>query len=196
MIMKRILLTIALITGLFFQHNLFATNPGPSLPPGDGQDANFWFYISVQVNTRDNIYRIVYVGSRIYTGTLKQFDKAVWRGLARRQLAIGPFSTREDAQKAQELYRIIMKSRTTDDFSKYKIPEYQGQVHWFALKITQSPRLHIYLIEHSPARVESGDAMKFLNTLFETLRYQQVVVGPFTDYQTAEEIKRIYRRNE
>ncbi len=164
-------------------------------PPKD-ENIYYWFDVRVKVQTRDNIYRIISVGSRVYSGTIKKFDKAVWKGLSKRRIVIGPFVSQEDAQKAQKLYRVLMRAKTRDDLKKAKIPTYDHEVYWFALKFKESKRLRIFIIEHNPARVESGNARDFLNALFETLTYQQISIGPFEDYQRTEDIKRIYRRNE
>ncbi len=197
-----IILSISLVISGFAQMSMhrkvpgdFSTKLSTYNTKGDDQ-AYFWFYVRVKVRTHDNIYKIIAVGSRINSGKLKKFDKAVWRGLAQRKIVIGPFVTKEDAQKAQQLYRIISRAKTRDDLRKAKLPEYNHELYWFAIKFVESPRLRIFIIEHSPARVESGNALNFLNALYETLTYQQILIGPFEDYERTEEIKRIYRRNE
>ncbi len=196
------ILTLSFVIGAFAQfsyhksglYDYSANTVTNSIRGGD--QAYFWFYVRVKVHTHDNIYKIIAVGSRIENGKLKKFDKAVWRGLAQRKIVIGPFITKEDAQKAQKLYRIISKAKTRDDLRKAKLPQYDHPLYWFALKFVESPRLRIFIIKHSPARVESGNALNFLNALYETLTYQQILIGPFEDYERTEEIKRIYRRNE
>ncbi len=204
--MPILLSAVALLGALSYKylaHNKQQTNALAMLtdkydypPDGKKDDAYFWFYVRVKVRTRDQIYKIISVGSYVKQGNLKQFNKAVWRGLSQRRIIIGPFITLEDAKKSQQLYKIIMRARSRDYLLRAKLPTYDHPVYWFALKFMESPRLRIFIVEHSPARVESGDARAFINALFETLTYQQIIIGPFEDYQRTEEIKRIYRRNE
>ncbi len=166
-----------------------------NMPPSHDYSTYYWFSIVLQINPNNSL-KIVGLAGGISKGMINDFNKAVWRGLAHRRIVIGPFLGYDDAKKAQYIYKKMAKIKSEDQIDKIKWPKYNHEIYWFALKISELERLGIFVIEHSPARVEPGDVLKFVHTLFVTLVYQQITIGPFEDYQRTEDIKRMYRQNE
>ncbi len=164
------------------------------LPPDN--NTYYWFDVRVRTNSKDHRYRIIGASNGVMSGSIKKFQKYLWRNLANRRIAIGPFLFPQDAQKALVIYKAFSRIKTVDDLHKLKVPDFGHEVYWFALKFTESQRLKYYVFEHNPARVESGTARQFVDALFQTLNYQQIAIGPFEAYDRTEEVKRMYRQNE
>ncbi len=163
-------------------------------PPDD--ITYYWFDVRVRTNTRDKHYKLISTSNGVMSGSIKKFQKYLWRNLANRRIAVGPFMSPQDAQKALLIYKAIARTKSKDDLRNINIPDFGHEVYWFALKFTESQRLRYYVFEHNPARVESGTARDFVNSMYEALNYQMINIGPFEDYQRTEEIKRMYRQNE
>ncbi len=156
----------------------------------------YWFSVGVKTRYADGRYRIISVTKNVSEGKIKRFEKALWKGLAYRKIAIGPFISSEDAKKARLIYKALIRVKKEGDLAKINAPDFGHEVYWFQIKFKESPRLRSFIFEHGPASVQSGSSKNFLSALFETLGYQQIAIGPFEDYQRTEEIKRIYRQNE
>ena len=164
--------------------------------PNKDELVYYWFSVGVRTRTPDRIYRIISVSNEIRYGKIKKFEKALWKGLAKRKIVIGPFISHNEAKKAITLYKAITKAKTKEDLAQIKLPDFGHELYWFQIKFIESPRMKAFVLEHGPASVRSGNARLFIYDLLETLGYQQMTVGPFEDYQRTEEIKRIYRQNE
>lgn len=151
----------------------------------------WWYFIRVRLDSKKKEMEIIGTGSKLTMGTLKAFSKAVWWGIAHRQVAIGPFYSEEEANNSKIYYR---KSKDKG----FGIPsvEAPGTMYWFQISFRELKRMGTYEYTRSPAAVNSGSATQFSDALFEGMSFQSLSVGPFWDYTRAEEAKSIYRENE
>ena len=130
-------------------------------------------------------------GTKITMGTIKGFDKAVWKGIARRQVAIGPFHSEAEALNAKIYYK-----KSKDKINELPQATAPSNMSWFEVSFKELKRLNSYEYTHSPAAVTDGTSAEFTDALFEALSFQRLSIGPFWDHTQAEEAKKIYRKNE
>lgn len=148
-----------------------------------------WFYLRLKVNSRTNSYTIIGTGSRVKSGTVEEFEKALWWGTKHGQMTIGPFLKNKEATEARLLYRrrrskIMMTS------------DHNDEVHWFLITFKVMKRSGSYKLVRMPARLASGTQEEFLDALYEGMTFKHLCIGPFWDYLNAEEAKALYRKNE
>ena len=155
------------------------------------EDSFYWYTVRVKIDDRRKQFQIVGAGSKVYYGTEVEFEKAVWQGVAKRQITIGPFITRNQANNSKGLYK--KSKEKVDKVPKEPPPEI---IYWFAVTFQQSERLKVYIFERTPASVQSGSTNNFVNALYEQLNFQQFSIGPFWDYESAEKAKALYHKNE
>ena len=151
----------------------------------------FWFYIRMRIDSKRKDIEIMSGGGKVVQGSMKRFSKAVWWGIAHRQVTIGPFYSEEEAINAKIYYK---KSR--DKINELPQPSAPSTMHWFQCAFTELKRMGSYEFTRSPAAVSSGSSDEFADALFEGLTFQRLSIGPFWDYTQAEEAKAIYRLNE
>lgn len=151
----------------------------------------WWFFVRVQINEKDNVYEINGTSNKLASGTRAQFEKAIWWGVARRQLAIGPFETQQEAMNAKIIYK-----KKKEDITEIPVSQYPSEVFWFLMTFRQLVRTPAYQFERMPARVVTGTVDEFKDALFEGITFQNLVIGPFWDYNVAEQAKSMYRKNE
>lgn len=151
----------------------------------------FWYFIRVRIDGKKREVEITGAGGKISSGTKKAFSKAVWWGIAHRQMAVGPFYSEAEALNSKIYYK---KSR--EKINELPQATAPSTMHWFEVQLTELKRLNSFEFTHSPAAVSSGSAETFTDALYEGLSFQRVSIGPFWDYTQAEEAKTIYRLNE
>jgi len=156
----------------------------------DGEEI-FWYFVRVNIEGKTKGYSIIGSGSKIMSGTKKQFSKAIWWGIARRQIAIGPFYSQVEANNSKILYQ-----RSKDKINQLPSGEPPEQIYWFALSFKQLERLGAYQFDRNPAAVASGSSQEFIDFLYDGIAFERLAIGPFWDYVRAEESKAIYRENE
>ncbi len=157
----------------------------------DNKPDVYWFNIRVQIDERNNTFKMVGATGGVSYGQQISFEKALWHGLSRRQIAVGPFLSKQIALNAKNFY----KANKSKIKQKY-IDKESGQIHWFAITFEESPRLRIFVLKRAPGAVASGNINFFVSTFFQLLQVKQVAIGPFSDYTQAELAKRLYRMNE
>lgn len=151
----------------------------------------WWFFVRMQINEKENVYEIQGTSNKLVSGPKVEFEKAIWWGIARRQLAIGPFETQAEAMNAKILYK-----KKKDDITEIPMSQYPEEVFWFLMTFKQLKRTAAYQFERMPARVVTGTVQEFRDALYEGITFQNLVIGPFWDYNKAEEAKAMYRKNE
>ncbi len=154
----------------------------------DDEDPVFWFFVRVRVDTRKKVYTVIST-TRVTSGTVKRFKKNIWRGLAKKRVAIGPFIDGIEAEKARHLFKISRKKVK-------RIPAKPDEVHWFLITFKPLKRARAFRLERMPARVASGSPTEFVDALYEGITFQSLAIGPFSEYTTAEDSKNMYRENE
>lgn len=150
-----------------------------------------WFYIRVRPNIKKKAYTLVGTASRVESGKEEEFERALWWGMTRGQMAIGPFWDVREAKDARLLYRKSRK-RVVTTRSRRNTKE----VHWFLVTFKQRKRSNAYKLQRMPARLASGSVDEFLDALYESMTFERLTVGPFWDYNEAENAKTLYRKNE
>ncbi|MBO7441328.1 MAG: hypothetical protein J6T96_08870 [Bacteroidales bacterium] len=151
----------------------------------------FWYFIRIRLDGKKREIEITGGGGKISSGTKKAFSKAVWWGIAHRQMAIGPFYSEAEALNSKIYYK-----KNRDKINELPQATAPSTMHWFEVQLTELKRLNSFEFTHSPAAVSSGSAETFTDALYEGLTFQRLSIGPFWDYTQAEEAKTIYRLNE
>lgn len=151
----------------------------------------FWYFIRIRIDSKKRETEITGGGGKISSGTKKAFSKAVWWGIAHRQMAVGPFYSEAEALNSKIYYK-----KSKDKINELPQATAPSTMHWFEVQLTELKRLNSFEFTHSPAAVSSGSADTFTDALYEGLTFQRVSIGPFWDYTQAEEAKTIYRLNE
>ncbi|MBO4772502.1 MAG: hypothetical protein J5595_08180 [Bacteroidales bacterium] len=151
----------------------------------------FWYFIRIRIDSKKRETEITGGGGKISSGSKKAFSKAVWWGIAHRQMAVGPFYSEAEALNSKIYYK-----KSKDKINELPQATAPSTMHWFEVQLTELKRLNSFEFTHSPAAVSSGSADTFADALYEGLTFQRVSIGPFWDYTQAEEAKSIYRLNE
>lgn len=173
--------------------------PQKSYSQLDAQEVNenqivYWFNIGVNMRKHKKFgykyYEVRSYGGHIYNAPLKKYGRKLWRGLRRgRYFSIGPFIDYYEAEQAEKFYgRDSIIIDTALDQSK--------TVYWFMLKVFRRPRSNSYDIMKTPTMVQQGTYRLFANQYKALLSQGQgsaLLVGPFWNYDEAEEAKRRYR---
>ncbi len=155
------------------------------------QNYVFWFFLRIQVDARKKEFRISGPASRATSGTVRDFEKSLWNGISHRQIAIGPFTNYDEAENARLLYQ-----RNKEKVMFRKSENAPEELNWFLITFRYLKRARAYRLEPMPARLATGSANNFVDALYEGLAFSNLVIGPFWDYQAAEEAKKMYRKNE
>ena len=155
----------------------------------------YWFDITVKKvkdpQTQIYTYKVFRMGTRINYGTSLDYDRYLWDGLSDgSKIAVGPFNTIEQAQRANKIYDLgharqdtaLMTDNTT--------------FYWYLVTLKQSKRLRSYQFERIPARVVSGTYSDFINLMDASLPVNKLVIGLFEDIPEAENSKRVFRLEE
>lgn len=150
----------------------------------------YWFYVRVKIDKKRKAYTLIGTASRIISGERKDFEKALWWGTTRGQLAVGPFLDYKEAMDARLLYRKTRRKVKSHGIEK------EREVHWFLVTMKVRKRSKAYKLERMPARIASGNTEQFLDALYEGMSFERLAVGPFWDYVQAEDAKAMYRENE
>lgn len=157
----------------------------------DDEPLMYWFFVRVRIDTRLQEYKISGTSGGLNYGYKINFEKNLWSGLSKRQIAVGPFFSRNEALNAKRLYKT-----GADKITKLPEGEVPDNVFWFAINFKQSDRLRIFILDRAPGAVASGSEQAFITAFYEQLAYKQLAIGPFYFYEQAEEAKTMYRLNE
>lgn len=153
----------------------------------------YWFNVkisnSIDRDTKLEAYALRVISPTIYNGNSRKFQKSLWEGTVHgTKIAIGPFTTLDEAKEALQLYRTLKDSTAQSKFD--------GPLSWFLIDITIMERSHSYQFERIPARVAFGTAKEFKAALKESLSFKKLAIGPFYDNVQAEIAKSLYRVEE
>ncbi|MCQ2973827.1 MAG: hypothetical protein MJ211_03345 [Bacteroidales bacterium] len=162
----------------------------------------YWYFIRIRIDSKKKDIEILGPGTKISMGSKNEFIKAVWKGISQRQVAIGPFASKEQADNSKVFYK-KSKDKITE------MPTNTGDTYyWFQVSFRELKRIGSYEFTHSPAAVSSGSYNEFIDALFEGVTFQRLSVGPFATINDetrgiyvdgnvwAEKAKTIYRANE
>ena len=157
-------------------------------------DRFYWFFVTLKMQknpqTKLNEYQVRLSGG-IYYGDIVKFKKALWGNRTSLRLAMGPFWNKSTARQAQKIYSQV--SRSNPDVSVLNAVN-DDMVHWYYLKVQK--KRSGYKLEPTFARVASGTVQEFWDALSEGLVQEMLAVGPFNDYNEAEDSKALYRAQE
>ncbi|MBN2892964.1 MAG: hypothetical protein JXL97_13940 [Bacteroidales bacterium] len=157
----------------------------------DDDPVYYWYFVRVRIDDRTNTFKLSGTSGGLDYGYLIDFEKNLWNGLSKRQIAVGPFLSREEALNAKRLYKT-----SADKINEMPEGEIPDRIHWFAITFEQSPRLRIFVIRRAPGAVQTGTVDQFIAAFYEQLNVRLLSIGPFYYYEQAEEAKRLYRVNE
>ncbi len=153
----------------------------------------YWFYVSVREHENANTgyvsYKLQRKGGKIKHGTVKQYDRELWKNLGNgSKMAIGPFNDYDEAKKGFLFYEIQEEPHELD--STFDMNQ---QVFWFILHVNRRPRSNSYELIRKPGSIASGSYADFDIFLKENLEMRVMTIGPFVYMPEAEEAKRMYR---
>lgn len=182
-----------------------ATTPASPVDITDDGDPEilYWFSIGIRLDAKKRDIEILSGASKIMSGTKKVFEKAVWKGVGRRQIVIGPFPCKQQAENATIFYK-----KTKEKVTGVPAGPSPRELFWFQVSFNELKRIGAYEFSHSPAAVSSGSYEQFKDALFEGISFKLLSVGPFANYEDeklgiavdgniwAEKAKSIYRQNE
>lgn len=188
--MKKILIISVLSFLLLFPAKLLFSQDGDY---SDKDRHVFWFNVSLheyKQNGRKNL-KVTKNGTRIFGGTLSEYDRYLWDGLSRgTRVAIGPFDTREGAEFAQRFYN-------TKNVKNDTVVQNNNQTQYYYLvKPRRLKRLKAWEFENMPAAVVGGNPQSCIQLMEVSLPQKKLVIGPFPTKMEAEESKRIFRLEE
>lgn len=186
-----LIVTISIISISFKSKNEIKDQSIVKILDGDDEPVYYWFYARIRIDDRTNTYKLTGTTGGLEYGHLIDFEKNLWNSLSKRQIAVGPFQTREEALNAKRLYK--SKKDKIKELPEGEIPD---RIHWFAITFEQSDRLRIFVIRRAPGAVVTGTVDDFIEAYFEQLEFKLLQIGPFYYYEQAEEAKRFYRMNE
>lgn len=147
----------------------------------------FWFYVTVKDNKKSREYVVKRAqGTKIMSGLKSDYERSLWQNLVEGRLAIGPFGDFEEAKGANVLYN------TGPATGQVIGTIHTDEVHYFYVKVRQNERTKAYKIEPVSSKLETGTLDAFKDAFREGLGFQMLAVGPFWDYNEAEEAKRFY----
>lgn len=167
------------------------TPAGELISPPDGDEYVYWFFVRIRIDQRKKQYRLVGTGSRIKSGKISEYDRMLWWGTTKGQIAIGPFRSYDEARASRMLYR-----KNPNQINEFSEEEQNREVSWFLVSFKPRKRSRSYQMQRMPARVASGTNVEFVDAMFEGFTFQHLAIGPFWDYYQAEKAKEMFRRNE
>lgn len=129
--------------------------------------------------------------SKVYSGNKQDFERALWKGLSKRVIIVGPFESQKEAMNSSMLYR-----RNASKIKEIPSATNPKKIYWFPIKFEESERLKIYVMQRTPATVQEGSTNFFIKILYEQLGFMQFSIGPFWSQDQANVAKGIYVRNE
>ena len=199
--MKKLIFFIFVLTSL--SHNYLKAQMVDGIDLEDTKRYVFWFYIKAEIKMDRKLHMPVYsvrrVGKDIKGGTLKKYNKDVWRNInGGNQLCIGPFSKLEDAKRANQCYDLGRKTnKIMEQEIANTVDTTDNTYYWYTLEYEITKRTHRYVLSRIPAAVQEGSLKDFKEMLWMLLHQQdkKLVIGPFTD-QTDAEISKLINRNE
>ncbi|MEN8120383.1 MAG: hypothetical protein ABFS35_08550 [Bacteroidota bacterium] len=194
--MKKLISSV--LISLFFL-NVTDINAQINVTKFDKNQHVFWFHIKAEIKNdrelRRPVYKVRRASKDIKYGTIRKFEKEVWRNVNNgNELTIGPFLELIDAKKANAMYDIGRK--TNEQMEKEiaaTVDTTDNSYYWYVLQFTMSNRTRKYLIKRQSARVVEGSLEDFRYFMWSVLPNQQLAIGPFTAQTEAEESKRLYR---
>lgn len=198
--MKKVLLLIMI---LFIAQTYYSKAQGNV----EGLDASkkyvFWFYIKAEIKMDRELHIPIYtvrrVGKEIKGGTLKKYNRDVWRNInGGNQLCVGPFSDLEDAKRANKCYNLGRKTDATMQKEiENTVDTTDNTYYWYPLEFEITKRTHRYVLSRIPAAAPSGDLKTFKEMLWLLLHQQdkKLLIGPFTSEEDAK-ISMLINRNE
>ncbi|MCF6240029.1 MAG: hypothetical protein L3J74_01640 [Bacteroidales bacterium] len=199
--MKKVLLSMLI---LFITKTVSINAQGNTVDLDASKKYVFWFYIKAEIKMDRELHMPIYtvrrVGKEIKGGTLKKYNRDVWRNInGGNQLCIGPFSRLEDAKRANQCYNLGRKTDATMQKEiENTVDTTDNTYYWYTLEFEITKRTHRYLLSRIPAAVSEGSLKAFKETLWSLLRMEQkkLTVGPFTNQEDAEVSKMINRNEE
>jgi hypothetical protein len=156
----------------------------------------YWFYIkfdkTLDKTTGTGQISIKNVGNDIESGTFNEFLAAHAQGLKSEKVAIGPFSEQYEAQNSQSSYRSSGRNTSTKGSN---LEEDDPSFTFFYVKPFFEDSTRAIKFERIPSRVSNGTLDDFNAMLNEGLGFEELAIGPFYSYETAERAKFTFRKN-
>ncbi len=154
----------------------------------------YWFDVTIpklrEKETGLLINTVRTIGNVRY-GKAYEYDRYLWNGLSNgSHISIGPFNTREQAEKSRILYNFkIAENDSTiqNDNTIY---------YWYIVTIKKTKRLKSYDFERIPAQVAQGTLKEFIALQKASLPLDRLVIGAFKTAPDAENSKRVFRLEE
>lgn len=75
-------------------------------PDSIGRNECYWFNLRYEISKRKHCYILKRTPARVAPGNVIQFKEFLWDALQQRILAIGPFTSQQEAEESKRLYRL------------------------------------------------------------------------------------------
>jgi hypothetical protein len=151
----------------------------------------FWFYVRINEGEDDSIKHAIYIKesekSKIDSGSLKEFDRTLWKLVnSSTCLSIGTFNNLNEVKNALQFYHTNRKSSNIDTaFYNNK------EIFWFKISLSRNRESIIPL--RPRGSIEYGNYKDFETAIRNNLMMGLVTIGPFLKIEDAEFAMRFYR---
>ena len=200
---KRILFLIL----IYFSISVFklsAQGGDPFVKKADPNAYVHWFYVRAEQKkdriTKEQVYVIRILSKTPKSGKMIDYEKDLYRCLqGGQQLTIGPFRDYQDALRSLSLYDLAKytEESMTSELESFRDSSGISEYFFYTLKYRITERTHKYVLERQPARIsEPGSLLEFRQALWVGLSTLNLMIGPFTTQEEAEESKSMYRSQE
>jgi len=191
--MKKLLILTVLIIS-----TVIGLNAQSSAKENNDQESVYWFYLKpafeIDENIKKEVFVIKKVYAKVYSGTFNEFSMIYKKELANTKIAIGPFSNKQEAEKAKAYYSLVSKNKVGSQ--KPDVLTDDGSICYFYLC---DPIIDVNTkelkFERMPASIASSSQKEFVEALSDIRLQGLLVVGPFSDYFNAEKSKFVNRNH-
>ena len=188
---------------LFSQENI---ENATSQKTNDKNKIVYWFNVNLDIKKHRKFGNKYYIAkntdNRIRNGSLKKYDKVLWRQLSNGpKFAVGPFDDWNAANQAKDFYRrrvnFYKDVEKQDSIFTHKIKKSKihakKEVFWFYLSVEKRPRSGSLEVKRIPAAIFPSTYESFITAYSTGLQMQKLAIGPFWHLIEAENAKRRYR---
>jgi hypothetical protein len=191
--MKKILSIVFLIT-IVLQTAISQEPVDKKIDYNDENRRVYWFDVTIpklkEKETGLLINSVRTIGG-VHYGKAYEYDRYLWQGLSNgAHIAIGPFNTREQAEKSRKLYNLKIAENDSTLLNDNTI------FFWYIVTIKKTKRLKSYDFERIPAQVAQGTMKDFIALQKASLPLDRLVIGVFRTAPDAENSKGVFRLEE
>lgn len=158
----------------------------------------YWFSIKVVniVNDVTNrpITTVDQVNKKVSSGTFYDFIESFKKENANGKIVVGPFSTKQHAKKTQKYFKLskLSDEKAENYMKSIEIPDKTYYMYMTKPVFDKNSKQVDFV--RIPSRIARGSLKEFLEIYYESAFFQNLLIGPFPDYLTAEKSKYVFRK--